>query len=167
MSMLDSPSQLHDIVSAPAASWWPLATGWYVLIVVLLVLTLGLAWSSYRAWQGRRARRLALRQLLQQPPQSISAVSLLLKQAAAVYFPQLQDYKHQQQQWWAFLQAPLSLRQRQRYQTLFEQLPHLSYQPQIEQQRLLPDYIAFAEFWLRSALPPSRWQRKQLEAKHD
>lgn len=165
--LLDSTPQLQDIVSAPAASWWPLAVGWYLLLGIALLLIVGLFWSLTRAVKRRRVRRLALRQLAQQPPTSISAVSLLLKQAAAPYFPQLVHYKHQQQHWWVFLQAPLSQRQRQRYQALFEQLPELSYRPASEQQQLLDEYLVFAEFWLRSALPPSRRQRQQVETKHD
>ena len=61
---------MHDIVVSDPVSWWPLAPGWFVL---LLALTLALAWAAaktFRHWRKNAYRREALRSLeLIEPPE--------------------------------------------------------------------------------------------------
>ncbi|HEX7370655.1 MAG TPA: DUF4381 domain-containing protein [Rhodanobacteraceae bacterium] len=42
---------LRDI-HVPSAPWWPLATGWWLLLALLVLVALAVAW-----WIGRRGRR--------------------------------------------------------------------------------------------------------------
>ena len=59
------PSQLplRDLHLPDAIGWWPLAPGWWGVIVLLLI---GVGWLLQKAWQRRRfnaPRRYALREL--------------------------------------------------------------------------------------------------------
>ncbi len=52
--------QLRDIHEPASISWWPLASGWYIVIVLLVVVALYAVWHILRK---RRIRRIALREL--------------------------------------------------------------------------------------------------------
>ncbi len=58
-----SLDRLHDLVLPPTVPWWPLATGWYVVIGLVLVLLLFLAYRTWKSWKANAYRRAALRQL--------------------------------------------------------------------------------------------------------
>ncbi|RUO61560.1 hypothetical protein CWI76_04745 [Pseudidiomarina marina] len=156
MILLDKPIEMNDIVAAPAASWWPLAIGWYILAAVTLVTVISAMVLSVRAYRKRRPRRLALRQLRQQPPETLSAITLLLKQATLAYVPH-----HNTLNWWDFLSEQLSSRQRRRYQPLLASLSEASYQPHVAQQQWVEPYRDFAVVWLKQALPLSTKQTKE------
>ncbi|MFI4919262.1 MAG: DUF4381 domain-containing protein [Legionellales bacterium] len=92
-------AQLKDIHLPGPVSWWPLAPGWYVLLILALLLCLGLAGFFYK--KGRHARpkkqALALLARYQQDyerehnTQLTSArISQLLRRVALVYFPREQ-----------------------------------------------------------------------------
>lgn len=163
---LDAQPQLHDIVSAPAASWWPLAPGWYALAIGTSVALVVLVWWMVRNIQQRRVRRAALTQLqrLQQQSPSLNAISLLLKQAAQAYYPAAYLHATTTQGWWLFLQSQLSPRQQRQYQQLLATLPHIVYQPLEKQQHHIADYQTFAKVWLQQALPPSKRQLAKAQA---
>jgi len=70
-----SLQNLHDIVVPDAVSWWPLAPGWWALIVLVLALALVLAIRSLRRWRADAYRRAALRELgLADGPDTIAAI---------------------------------------------------------------------------------------------
>ena len=58
--MKDNPislDKLHDIVLPETVGWWPLAPGWYVLLLALLI---AVSWISIRLiqqWNQNRFRR--------------------------------------------------------------------------------------------------------------
>lgn len=52
---------LRDI-HVPAASWWPLAPGWWVLAALVLLVALGVAWALRRR-AGGQPLRVALREI--------------------------------------------------------------------------------------------------------
>ncbi len=61
--MNDDALPLRDLQLPETIGWWPLAPGWWVLIV-LFVLGLGyLAWRWFQAWRFNAPRRFALREL--------------------------------------------------------------------------------------------------------
>lgn len=80
-----SLDRLHDIVLPPAVSWWPLAPGWYV-IFILLVLTI--AYLGWRLWKKRKAnayRRAALQELTEM--KDASSIAELLRRTALAVVP--------------------------------------------------------------------------------
>lgn len=58
--MNDSGPVLRDI-HLPPAGWWPLAPGWWLLALVVIVLAIGVAW-----WWRRHARQRPLRSVLRE-----------------------------------------------------------------------------------------------------
>lgn len=56
--------QLRDITGLAPISWWPLAFGWWVIILCIAVaLSAGLVWlyrrwTFYRSWQGKAYKNL-------------------------------------------------------------------------------------------------------------
>ena len=54
---------LRDLHLPEPIGWWPLAPGWWVVIVLLAVALVYLAWRWYRAWVFNAPRRFALREL--------------------------------------------------------------------------------------------------------
>jgi len=75
-----SLNRLHDIIVPPDVSWWPLAQGWYVLIVLILGAIVYWSYRTYRQWQANTFRRAALQELAS--ADSISAISELLRRTA-------------------------------------------------------------------------------------
>lgn len=60
------PTQLplRDLHLPAAIGWWPLAPGWWLVLVIAVA---GLGWLAYRSlqrWQAGKPRRAALKQLL-------------------------------------------------------------------------------------------------------
>ncbi|NOR19848.1 MAG: DUF4381 family protein, partial [Xanthomonadales bacterium] len=58
-----SLQNLNDIVLPANVEWWPLASGWYFLLGLLLI---AVGWYGYRSaqrWIANRYRRAALREL--------------------------------------------------------------------------------------------------------
>ena len=61
--MEDKALPLRDLHLPETLGWWPLAPGWWGVIVVALVAFLYLAWRWHKAWQFNAPRRHALREL--------------------------------------------------------------------------------------------------------
>ncbi|MGB6221818.1 DUF4381 domain-containing protein [Haloferula sp.] len=64
--MTDDPaalSKLHDIVTPPDVSWWPLAPGWMVLLTVAAFALCYYAYRIFLNWKKNAYRREALEQL--------------------------------------------------------------------------------------------------------
>ncbi|HEY5338376.1 MAG TPA: DUF4381 domain-containing protein [Rhizomicrobium sp.] len=85
-------AQLYDIRSLDSVSWWPLAPGWWVLIV-LAVIGAAIAywrhWAYERSWQGQtfRALRALNVRLAKESTQEIAgALSVLLRRVAMQSF---------------------------------------------------------------------------------
>lgn len=158
--MLDSNqplAELHDIVAAPAAHWWPLAPGWYALAVLLLALWLGAAWCTWRWWQRRRVRNAALKALATSGAE-INAITLLVKQACLGYFPAEQIAALSGPAWFSFMAQQLPAKTAPALRQQLASLADCGYQPH-QQSQTSADYQQLARYWLRHALPPRRLAR--------
>lgn len=79
----NSLDRLNDIVLPPEVAWWPLAPGWYVLMLSILLLGSWFAMRWMKQWQANAYRRIALRELAEtKDPASIA--ELLRRTALAV-----------------------------------------------------------------------------------
>ena len=56
-------AQLHDIHLPTSVGWWPLAPGWYVVAVLILVTFIAVIFLLRRHYLMGRARRQALQLL--------------------------------------------------------------------------------------------------------
>lgn len=77
--------RLHDIVSPPEVSWWPLAGAWYFAAVGVLIFVGILGYRAWDAWKGNAYRRAALREL--ERASDISTVAEILRRTALVIAP--------------------------------------------------------------------------------
>ena len=113
-----SLQNLNDIVMPATVAWWPLATGWYILAVLLLIM---LAWFIYSGVQKRKAnlyRRSALQelQLLSQGINSpakrdacLRTLPSLLKRAALTAYPRDKVASLSGQDWFQFLNSKVKV----------------------------------------------------------
>jgi hypothetical protein len=63
MQSTDPLAQLHDIVLPQAVSWWPLAWGWWVLLVLILGISASIIFFWRRNIKHERYRKAALAEL--------------------------------------------------------------------------------------------------------
>ncbi len=105
-------SQLRDIHLPDSIGWWPIAPGWYLLVIVSIVALMSVLFFLNRYYVNGRARRQALRLLAMFQQQyerdanaqlSAARVSELLKRVALVYFPREKVAGLQGESWIAFL----------------------------------------------------------------
>jgi hypothetical protein len=80
-----SLENLHDIVVPDPVSWWPPATGWWVLLAAVLVAVTLVALRIYRSRRANAYRRAALREL--ETVGSPAQLLALLKRVALVTYP--------------------------------------------------------------------------------
>ena len=80
-----SLDRLHDLALPPAVPWWPLAPGWYVLFVLLLIIIGRLAFRTWKAWRANAYRRAALAAL--ESAADAAAVAELLRRTALAIAP--------------------------------------------------------------------------------
>lgn len=157
---MSSPAlnDLNPIITAPAASWWPLAPGWYFVVFLALTLCIWLVVISVRSIRRRRVRRAAMRAL--HADLTLNEVNLLLKQACFGYYPRGHVAHLSGQAWRDFLLDHLSERKAATYYDLLVEVEQSAYRPAAEQEPLQQRYQAFAKNWLRHALPPGKAQRR-------
>ncbi|RUR13837.1 DUF4381 domain-containing protein [Legionella sp. km772] len=114
MAEVDALAQLKDIHLPTSVGIWPLAPGWYVLIIVFFILMAGLSFVAYRRYLNARAKKQALvllQSYVQQYEQDRNSqlasarISELLKRVALVYFPRQQVASIHGQEWINFLNA--------------------------------------------------------------
>lgn len=105
-------AQLHDIHLPTAISWWPLAPGWYLLILSSLIFIAVLYYVTRRRFRYGLAKRQALNLLeayyqeyQSQANSQITSMKLseLLRRVALVYFPREQIANLQGEAWISFL----------------------------------------------------------------
>lgn len=112
-----SLQNLNDIALPEAVAWWPLANGWYYLIVLVLII---LTWSSYlwiKRWINNRYRRTALSQLqvlvsdIHDPEKratGLRQLPILLKRTALSVYPRTQLASLTGKEWHDFLNSKVS-----------------------------------------------------------
>jgi len=105
-------AQLRDIHLPQPVGWWPLAPGWYVLAILVLLMVFALGYIMRRYYLNGQAKRQALRLLTQYQQQhtretnsqlTSARVSELLKRVALVYFPRARVASLQGESWLSFL----------------------------------------------------------------
>lgn len=144
-------AELHDIVAAPPAHWWPLAPAWYLVALLLFAVLIIVVRASWRWSQRRRIRNAALK-VLQRPLTDLNAITLLLKQACLGYFSAAHIAPLTGPAWFSFLTQQLPANTPQHYRDGFSQLTEQAYQQPDD--RNCEQYQQLARYWLRHALPP-------------
>ncbi len=92
--------QMHDIVLPDPISWWPLAPGWWVILLILALAVIWLSAAAYRRWKKNAYRRAALRELESISPADIPA---LVKRVSLCIYPREQVATLSGEAWLEFL----------------------------------------------------------------
>jgi hypothetical protein len=104
-----SLDRLHDVVSPPPVSWWPVAPGWYAVVLALAVLLVGLLWRECARRKRNRYRVEALAELATLRTESLDEAEvavrlmLLLKRTALTVYPREDLACLSGEAWWCYL----------------------------------------------------------------
>lgn len=82
---LTSLDNLRPIVEPPPVSWWPMATGWWILLIIMVAVVCVAAIRAWQVWTSNAYRRAALRAL--QSAGTSVAMTEVLKRAALCAYP--------------------------------------------------------------------------------
>lgn len=102
-------AQLRDIHLPKPIHWWPLAPGWYVMTIILILISMIMVKTLYRRSMNNRAKRIALQTLAHyqqdKSPLMSAKVSELLKQVALAYYPREKVAHLHGEAWLTFLNS--------------------------------------------------------------
>lgn len=159
MADLQTLEQLRDIHLPNPVGWWPLAGGWYFLVLALLLLVIGLTYYGCSRYRHGRAKRQALRHLAEYERQylqdgdagRISAqLSELLKRVALVYFPRMNVAGLKGEAWIDFLNATSKNSDFRAHRECLLELPYKNNAGQVN---LTPLFIS-AKAWIKQRGAP-------------
>ena len=151
-------AKLQDIHMPAPIGWWPLAVGWYLLLILALLLLACLFYFVRRHYINGRAKYQALQLMdkLEQEYQrdhnsqlSSMKVSELLRRVALVYFPREDVASLQGEAWLAFLRTNSKGID---FKELGPYLLELPYRPASD--RDLQPLFHFAKRWIRQRRAP-------------
>lgn len=112
MAEPDPLTQLRDIHLPDPVGWWPLAPGWYVLMIVLLLILMFISYRIYQRHVNGLAKNKALELLKIYKDQydkdrnaqiASARISELLRRVALVYYPRAQVASIHGDDWIEFL----------------------------------------------------------------
>ncbi len=100
---------MHDILVPPALSFWPLASGWYLVFGLLLAFVSHKGLQMYRGYQSNLYRREALAELvhLKNSAKNEKTVLLLglMKRVALQHFGRDKVAALSHDAWWDFMES--------------------------------------------------------------
>lgn len=112
MAQSDPLTQLRDIHLPDPVDWWPMAVGWWIVIILGILLFTLLLWRLWLRAKAARAKKEALRLLKLYEQQSLqdsnsarycAKTSELLRRVALAYFPRKHVAALHGKQWIDFL----------------------------------------------------------------
>lgn len=112
MTETDPLTTLKDIHVPDPILWWPLAPGWYLVLIIILLSGLFLTFRLYKRHKYALAKKQALLLLInyqklyeKEPnaPKTCAQISELLRRVALVYYPREQVASLHGDQWLEFL----------------------------------------------------------------
>jgi hypothetical protein len=130
---VDPLAQLNDIHLPQAIGFWPLAYGWWILLVVTILLLVSATIGGYLHWKKQHPKRQALQLLEQLTPNQADwpqQINSLLKRLALSYFPAEQVASLQGKAWLGFLSTDLSETKKQQVEQTLESLHSVIYSNQ-------------------------------------
>lgn len=162
--------QLSDIHIPDKVSLWPLAWGWWLAIIITVILIATISVGLYRFLTARRVKKLALQELDQLPrehPNLNAEVNQLLKRVALCYFPDVPIAALYGQQWSEFLTRQMPKSKQAKFRQDFDSLQQSLYQA--DTTTAPQSSIEAARSWIQSSVPPSKRQLQMassMEATH-
>ena len=107
---------IRDIRYPNELDWWPLAIGWWLVIIIVFLTAVFLGYKLYKRWLNNHARRIALRELkiikdnfrlTNDAVVLLQELSTLLRRAILAYSPRNKMAGLVGEQWLIFLDQGL------------------------------------------------------------
>ncbi|CDU14779.1 DUF4381 domain-containing protein [Vibrio coralliirubri] len=157
---MKQPLDLSPVIAPDAPTWWPLAWGWWAVIITAISLIALVFFIVKRRKNNQQAKQEALSYFSNSQSQdglSPSKAQDMVRQAALSYFPREKIAGLSGDDWLKFLDAQLAkplfvAKQSQWQQALYQDVALMNDDQKKAQQQLVND----CETWLRKALPPKR-----------
>ncbi|MEZ8882390.1 DUF4381 domain-containing protein [Vibrio sp. 10N.222.54.B12] len=157
---MKQPLDLSPVIAPDAPTWWPLAWGWWAVVITAIALIALVFFIVKRRKNNQQAKQEALSYFSNSQSQdglSPSKAQRILRQAALSYFPREKIAGLSGDDWLKFLDAQLAkplfvAKQSQWQQALYQDVALMNDEQKKAQQQLVND----CETWLRKALPPKR-----------
>ena len=157
---MKQPLDLSPVIAPDAPTWWPLAWGWWAVIITAIALIALVFFIVRRRKNNQQAKQEALSYFSNRQSSnrlSPSEAQRILRQAALSYFPREKVAGLAGNDWLKFLDAQLKkplfvAKQSQWQQALYQDAALMNDDQKKAQQQLVND----CETWLRKALPPKR-----------
>ena len=151
---------LSPVIAPDAPTWWPLAWGWWAVIVTAIILIAMVFFIIRRIKNNQQPKQEALSYFINSQSSgrlSPSEAQRILRQAALSYFPREKVAGLAGDDWLKFLDTQLKKplfveKQAQWQQSLYQDTTSMNDEQRQSQQQLVDD----CETWLRKALPPKR-----------
>ncbi|WP_122081225.1 DUF4381 domain-containing protein [Vibrio coralliirubri] len=157
---MKQPLDLSPVIAPDAPTWWPLAWGWWAVIITAISLIALVFFILKRRKNNQQAKQEALSNFSNSQSQdglSPSKAQDIVRQAALSYFPREKIAGLSGDDWLTFLDTQLAkplfvAKQSQWQQALYQDVALMNEEQKKAQQQLVND----CETWLRKALPPKR-----------
>lgn len=157
---MKQPLDLSPVIAPDAPTWWPLAWGWWAVIITAISLIALVFFILKSRKNNQQAKQEALSYFSNSQSQdglSPSKAQDIVRQAALSYFPREKIAGLSGDDWLKFLDAQLAkplfvAKQSQWQQALYQDVALMNDEQKKAQQQLVND----CETWLRKALPPKR-----------
>ncbi|WP_333912196.1 DUF4381 domain-containing protein [Vibrio coralliirubri] len=157
---MKQPLDLSPVIAPDAPTWWPLAWGWWAVVITAIALIALVFFILKRRKNNQQAKQEALSYFSNSQSQdglSPSKAQDMVRQAALSYFPRKKIAGLSGDDWLKFLDAQLAkplfvAKKSQWQQALYQDVALMNDEQKKAQQQLVND----CETWLRKALPPKR-----------
>ena len=154
-------SQLKDIQTPEPITWWPLAWGWWLVIVLVVVSIYVVIRLVLKRIENNKAKKQALKMLEQihnepHPHKTVIAINDILKRVMLVYTSRESIASMNSKQWFDSLNT---LSEAHKIPTHFSQL---AYQPKCSAKDA-DEYLNAAQNWVKNTLPLSKKQKQITE----
>tara|TARA_B100001059_G_scaffold129629_1_gene129582 strand:- start:983 stop:1468 length:486 start_codon:yes stop_codon:yes gene_type:complete len=157
---MKQPLDLSPVITPDTPTWWPLAWGWWAVIVTSIILIAFVFYIAKRRKNDQQPKQEALSYFTNSQSSdrlSPSEAQRILRQAALSYFPREKVAGLAGDDWLKFLDTQLKKplfveKQAQWRQSLYQDTTSMNDEQRQSQQQLVDD----CETWLRKALPPKR-----------
>ncbi|GLR72027.1 DUF4381 domain-containing protein [Agaribacter marinus] len=160
--------QLSDIQTPDAVSWWPLATGYWVLLVAMILLVILLSVSIIKYRNKRKTRNEAIRQIQALDEQS-STFSLsmqhILKLTIQHYLPNETITSWHSKQWETLLHSGKSSVTKPELANTLYALHESLYTAQVNELPSPAEIKSAAIKWLQLELPAFSYESIKSEGK--
>ncbi|WDE13316.1 DUF4381 domain-containing protein [Thalassomonas haliotis] len=156
---MDPLAQLQDIHLPQQVHNYPLAPGWWVLLILISIITAVLLYKAVKAWRLNKQKRFALRQLNQSPIPNNAQIIAILKWTTMSYFPRKTSASLFGRKFQQFLTEQLPQKHQQAFtEQCGDAFEHLYQKESGDDSNIALSQAAI--LWLKKALPPKKPAKK-------